>query len=147
MDISAIDSNFAGAKAEGGYRWYDVTAAPQIRVFGVTFDKREGRFLRLPREAAAATSAGVNTLASCTAGGRVRFDANSDKIAIRAEINTVIAASHLSGLCSAGARSVPTTRLSLPTAACATSRKSLCRPSLWTGRARALRSTCPSTAA
>lgn len=102
MDISAIDSNFAGAKAEGGYRWYDVTAAPQIRVFGVTFDKREGRFLRLPREVAAATSAGVNTLASCTAGGRVRFDANSDKIAIRAEINTVIAASHLSGLCSAG---------------------------------------------
>lgn len=90
MDISKTDKNLA-VKTEidrEGLRFYDVTKTPEMSVHGVFYDGE--CFRRLPAEVADKVSEGVAGLSLCTAGGRVRFVADSPFIAI----NTKLCAQH-----------------------------------------------------
>ena len=86
--IEEIDRNFkvAATVVKDGLAFYNVEQPP-FSVHGVF---REGdRFRRLPETVAKATSEGVTFLHSNTAGGRVRFRTNSQRVAIRAEMPVV----------------------------------------------------------
>lgn len=102
MDIEKIDKNFVDHKPdENGMVWYNALEAP-FEVFGVSFDKEMGRLMRMPQKVAASVNDGVKSLASCTAGGRVRFYTDSDTVAIRSTLNSVSRMSHMAFTGSAG---------------------------------------------
>lgn len=102
MDISKVDENFASAKAEyKGLNFVDAKAAP-FKLYGVTFDKVQGLYTRMPREIAEKVSDGVNYLYKNTSGGRLRFRTDSSKIAIAAEICDGAMMGHMTAVGAAG---------------------------------------------
>ena len=100
MDISSIDKNFIVSAADGaGIAWLNVSAPP-FSVHGLRKD--EAGYFRLPHAVAAATNEGVAELHLHTAGGRVRFATNAEKIALRAEMRSVSLMPHFAFTGSAG---------------------------------------------
>ena len=79
MKLSDIDKNFA-VKTDFDREGLTFVDARELWLFGVFFD--EGKYRRMPREAAESVSEGVGILHSNTAGGRVRFKTDSPYIAI-----------------------------------------------------------------
>lgn len=84
MKISEIDKNL---KVETRIRkddivWFSPRTAP-FRIHGLVEAEKDMPYHRLPESVAAATSRGVHSLMWHTAGGRVRFAANSPYIAIK----------------------------------------------------------------
>lgn len=85
MKISEIDKNL---KVETRIQkddivWLTPRTAP-FRIHGLAEAETDMPYHRLPEAVAAATSQSVHDLMWCTAGGRVRFAANSPYIAIKA---------------------------------------------------------------
>lgn len=94
-DISKIDKNFAVDKEidKTGLTFYDAEETP-FEIYGVF---REGDcFRRMPSAVAETVSEGVLGLHHRTAGGRVRFRTDSDKVAISAELHSVTKSAHFS---------------------------------------------------
>jgi len=99
--ISEIDVNFkvgASLKQEG-LVFHNCMELP-FRVYGVF--RENGKFRRLPEAIAASVSEGVYALHAHTAGGRVRFVTDSDRIAISAELGAVGKMPHFALAGSAG---------------------------------------------
>ena len=96
MDILKIDKNFVQEKVttEGGVKLYALPSAP-FELYGVFYDEKEGRFLRMPKEIAAATSGGVDYLNKNTAGGRVRFSTDSDYLELRVTYSALSQMPHM----------------------------------------------------
>lgn len=90
MDIGQIDKNLAVDLTidKSGLKFYSFEDGP-FRIYGNIKRGEGGLLYRLPREVAAATSAGVLALSTNTAGGRVRFRTNSKRVAIIAKYDSV----------------------------------------------------------
>ena len=90
MDISKIDKNLAVDKEidKSGLKFYSFEDEP-FRIYGNIKRGEDGLLYRLPRAVAEATSPGVLSLSTNTAGGRVRFRTNSKRVAIIAKYNSL----------------------------------------------------------
>ncbi len=73
-----------------------------FELYGVVYDEREGRFLRMPAEAAKAVSEAVAGLNRCTAGGRVRFSTDADRISVTVTFDGFNVFNHMAGTGSSG---------------------------------------------
>lgn len=89
-DIANIDKNLVveGVADGEGFVFYNVRQAP-FSLYGLYDPLGQPVFKRMPDDVAKATSPGVAQLNLHTAGGRVRFSTDSDKIAIRAVMHEV----------------------------------------------------------
>ncbi len=85
MDISKIDKNFELPTFDdfGDIEWHSIKEAP-IQLYGVMIEN--GHYTRMPDAVAKSVSAGVASLAPCTAGGRARFSTDSPFVALWAEL-------------------------------------------------------------
>ena len=92
--IEQIDKNFALPQdaARPGLQYRNVTEVP-FTVHGLL--REDGKFVRLPRTVAEATSSGVAELNVCTAGGRVRFVTDSPYVAIYVKYNLILRMAHM----------------------------------------------------
>lgn len=90
MKIEEIDKNLAVDSTidREGLSFFNFEDAP-FKIYGGLRREDDGLFYRLPKEVAKMTSAGVFGLASCNAGGRVRFKTNSKRVAIIAKYDHV----------------------------------------------------------
>ena len=88
IKIEDIDKNFKVESniTEPDIVWFDVKNAP-FAIHGVTYDEKQGLFVRMPKEIAESVSDGVSNLYKHTTGGRVRFRTNSSFIAIKVVYN------------------------------------------------------------
>lgn len=95
MNIGKIDPNFLiGSKFSiDDYDWRNAQDAP-IEIRGLAV-KEGSEYWRVPEEIAKATSDGVHQLSSHTAGGRIRFKTNSEKIALRVHSRHAFMMSHM----------------------------------------------------
>lgn len=86
--IAEIDKNFALEKIinKDGMRFYNA-AKPPFKVFGVIMDT--GDFCRMPKSIAKSVNINIEALNFHTAGGRVKFKTNSQKISIIANMSHV----------------------------------------------------------
>ena len=92
-DFSAIDSNFkveTSIKQED-LRFHNALQAP-FEIYGVFYE--EGKFRRMPESVAEVVSAGVLSLHTRTAGGRIRFQTDSPYVAIHAKMSEISRMSH-----------------------------------------------------
>ncbi|HNX26415.1 MAG TPA: SGNH/GDSL hydrolase family protein [Phycisphaerae bacterium] len=87
MNISEIDPNFKSVRiGESDFDFYDVLESP-VQITGVFWNKSENCFSRLPDEVlAAAGNELLVYLSRCTAGGQIRFTADSKRIALKFEL-------------------------------------------------------------
>lgn len=100
MRIEAIDQNFTvGAPDKAQTVFFDVSQPP-FAVHGLLHDA-EG-YYRLPYDAAAAANDGVQYLNLHTAGGRVRFRTNANRIVLRAAMRAITRMPHFALSGSAG---------------------------------------------
>ena len=92
-DISKIDKNFQIQSNIGkdDVAFYNVLSEP-FRVYGVFYE--DGKFRRMPIEAARRVSPGVYSLHANTAGGRVCFKTDSPYVAINVKMANVGKMSH-----------------------------------------------------
>lgn len=98
--IEAFDTHFTlTVPDEAQMTYYDVLEAP-FSIHGMLHDK-EG-YYRLPPDIAARANEGVASLSLHTAGGRVRFLTDADRIALRAEMRDVSKMPHFAFTGSAG---------------------------------------------
>jgi len=95
MDISQIDKNFKIETKikKNNIKFYDVKKPP-FELFGVFY--KDGMFRRMSEIVAKDTNAGVATLHTNTAGGRVRFKTTSPYVAINTKISGLGKMSHFS---------------------------------------------------
>ncbi len=94
-DISKIDRNLAVAGIDApDCVLYDVRNAP-FKIYGLYKPETETTFRRLPEEVARATSEGVLSLHTNTAGGRVRFATDSEYIAISCKLPSLTRFAHM----------------------------------------------------
>lgn len=96
MELQTMDSdlNAAPELAEADLIWINVRKEP-FHIYGVYYDKGEGRFVRMPREVAAAVSKDVLCHYNNTAGGRVKFRTDSTYIAIKAVMDNTKLMNHI----------------------------------------------------
>ncbi len=93
MDITKIDKNFlSGAVDADGIKRYSIPNG-NFDLYGVFHDGE--RFLRMPKDIAEKTSEGVAYLNKNTAGGRVKFSTDSEKIEIAATYEYLNIMSHM----------------------------------------------------
>lgn len=100
IKIEEIDKNFKVESniTEPDIVWLDVKDTP-FSIHGVTYDKDDGIFVRMPKSIAENVNTGVAYLYKQTAGGRVRFRTNSPFIAIKVVHHTKVnPASHFTML-------------------------------------------------
>ena len=93
-DIAKIDPNFkieTNVKREG-LTFFDAKCAP-FKLYGVFHDGELYR--RVPKDVAENTNPGVVTLATNTAGGRIRFITDSPYVAIKAFMPSESRFSHM----------------------------------------------------
>jgi len=103
MDISKIDANFAVNKVDENGLVYHNCLEESFRVYGLLLpDAEYPYFRRMPQKVAESVSANVERLAKNSAGGRVRFQTNSKRIAIRCKLKSIYRANHFTLLGSAG---------------------------------------------
>ena len=95
MKLSEIDKNFAVAKVGSTEFVFRSCLDEPFRVYGLRFpNEADPHFMRLPQSLADQVNENVKVLASCTAGGRVRFRTDSAFIAIRARMHNITTAPH-----------------------------------------------------
>ncbi len=93
-DIASIDKNFVietNIEREN-IKFYDAKEAP-IRLFGVWHDGE--RYRRVPKDVAENTSEGVASLATNTAGGRIRFITDSPYVILKVVYPSVTFLPHM----------------------------------------------------
>ncbi len=102
MDIRDIDKNFLQNTSfdRDKVAFYEVTEAP-FELYGVFYDEREERFLRIPKDVAVSVGQGVDYLNRHTSGGRVRFSTDSTTFTLIVEYGGLEVMSHMaiSGCC------------------------------------------------
>ncbi len=82
MKIEEIDENFAGNTADKkGLTAYSPLNKP-FGLYGIFFDEGRGCYARMPHEVAKKVSWGVEVLSTTTAGGRIRFSTDSQKVGV-----------------------------------------------------------------
>ncbi len=91
MDITKIDKNMLKTDDVVVENKRDEYVIPNssFDLYGIYYDEKEGRFLRMPQEVADTVNMGVKTLCKNTAGGRLRFATDSNEIVIEAEYDTL----------------------------------------------------------
>ncbi len=101
MDISKIDKNFkVGTNIErDDINFYNIDEAP-FKVYGVF--RENGKYRRMPENAAKSVSDGVYELHTNGAGGRVRFITDSGYVAIHTEITDNYRGTHFAFTGSSG---------------------------------------------
>lgn len=67
-----------------GITFFDINNEP-FKIYGIYYSAEDGCYRRLPQSVADATNEGVKVLARHTAGGRVRFKTNSEKLVLKVE--------------------------------------------------------------
>ena len=72
MKLTDIDKNFFKKAASADENWINVKNYP-FRVYGVSYDENEQKFVRMPVSVAKQTNAAVEFLNTYTAGGRLLF--------------------------------------------------------------------------
>lgn len=95
IDISQIDKNFAITNDvnKSDVQYYSVHSSP-FRIYGVFY--KDGKFKRIDEDVAKSTSAGVFSLNTNTAGGRIRFCTDSEYVAIKVRYGNVGKMPHFS---------------------------------------------------
>ncbi len=96
MGIEKIDKNFANQTVEykDGIAYYAIPNE-NFDLYGVYYCDKVKRFTRMPDDIAKQVSEGVEMLAACTAGGRLRFSTNSSKIEIKVEYEALSKMRHM----------------------------------------------------
>ena len=94
VDLKKIDANLSINKSieKEGYVWREATDAA-FRLYGVYHDGKQYR--RLPDDVAAMANDGIRSLATNTAGGRVRFVTDSKRVAIIAKMPRITRMPHM----------------------------------------------------
>ncbi len=100
MRIEEIDKNFIVAAPDDAQTVFFDVSSPPFTVHGLLRD--EAGYYRIPHALAAATNIGVKFLNLNTAGGRVRFRTDANRIVLRAELRYVTRMSHFAFTGSAG---------------------------------------------
>ena len=100
MRIENIDSNFIVTSPDPSETVFFNVSRPPFSVHGLLHDE-EG-YYRVPHDLAAETNIGVAWLYLCTAGGRVRFRTDSDRVSLRAGMRNVSKMPHFAFSGSAG---------------------------------------------
>ena len=86
MGLKDIDSNFKNVKTSSeNVEWYDPCCG-KLSLFGVFYSERDGKFVRMERAVADAVSKKVGLLSSYTAGGRVCFETDSNRVYVKATL-------------------------------------------------------------
>jgi lysophospholipase L1-like esterase len=100
--ISKIDKNFICEKLNvGEINFSDIKKKP-FDLYGVFYDEKLGRYLRMPDNVAEKVSEGVRYLNTNTSGGRVRFTTDSEFVAIKCVTDSVCLMSHMTLIGSCG---------------------------------------------
>ncbi len=87
-----VDPNFCRDKTiEDGMIFFDIETEP-LKLYGVF--KENGLYRRMPEEVARSVSDGVYNLHTNTAGGRVRFKTNSQKLTVIAKFTDIVLRPH-----------------------------------------------------
>ena len=107
-DIGKIDEKLAVKKSinKDDIKFYDVREEP-FKIYGLYNPVTEPKFLRMPADIAYSVGSNQNThnvgvLTYHTAGGRVRFSTDSDYVAIRCHMDSVVLMTHMTLAGSAG---------------------------------------------
>ncbi len=100
MQIETLDQNFVVTVPDAAETVFFDVSRPPFTVHGLLRDA-EGYF-RLPHEVAAAANEGVRWLHLNTAGGRVRFQTDADRVVLHAEMRAVSKMPHFAVTGSAG---------------------------------------------
>ncbi len=87
MRIEEIDKNFTVKAPDGSQTVFSDVTEPPFSVHGLMSD--ENGFYRIPYEVAAEANEGVRGLNLHTAGGRVRFCTDADRIVLRAKMRDI----------------------------------------------------------
>ena len=82
--LAQVDKNFAVRADTDGLCYRDITQFPEL-YYGLFWTEKAG-FYRMNAEEAAAVNQQVSELATCTAGGRLRFVTNSKRIALQVQL-------------------------------------------------------------
>lgn len=102
MDIAKWDRNFESSiQLPEDAVFYDSRQEP-FAGYGLYEYRRSGAFRRMPQEAADAVSPGVGQLCRHTAGGRVRFQSDSEYLVLRAVLADCAWMGHMAFLGSCG---------------------------------------------
>lgn len=96
MEISKIDRNFLTENAElkNGAKYFHIPAEP-LSLYGVFFDEKQNRFLRIKDERAANVNDGVFYLNKNTSGGRLRFSTDSKNFFLKARWSELTIMNHM----------------------------------------------------
>ena len=100
MQIETIDRNFAVRAPDGAQTVFFDVAQPPFTVHGLLRDA--AGYFRLPHALAAETNDGVRGLHLHTAGGRVRFRTDADRVTLRVKMRAVSKMPHFALTGSAG---------------------------------------------
>lgn len=102
MKIDKIDSNFRKEemKEHQAQQSFTIPCAG-FDLYGVFYDEKRGKFMRMDGDVADQVSTGVSYLATNTSGGRLRFATDSERIGIRVGYSSFVEMSHmpLTGSC------------------------------------------------
>ena len=94
MDISRIDKNFAiESNIQRDGLVFKNVLTENFALHGIFYE--DGRFRRIPKEIAEATSRGVYYLHTNTAGGRIRFSTDSLYIVLKANLGKAHLMTHM----------------------------------------------------
>ena len=101
--LTEIDPNFIPATLDNHeYLFRDCREDP-FRIYGLILPNEEDpHFMRLPQKLADQVNKQVKALASCTAGGRIRFRTDSATVALRVKMHNVYRGDHFPITGSAG---------------------------------------------
>ena len=82
MSREEVEEIIVPVESTDDLAFYDVRKEP-FHVYGLFFDEEEGVFRRMPKEAAERVSPGVLLRSTRSAGGRLRFFTDAERIAIK----------------------------------------------------------------
>lgn len=98
--LAQLDKNFAVRADTDGLCYRDISCYPEL-YYGLFWDAETG-FYRIPAEDATAVNKQVAELASCTAGGRLRFVTNSKRIALQVQLQHIFGSANMAYIGTAG---------------------------------------------
>lgn len=102
MKIEKLDKNFVQSKYDcADERKTYIIPSDGFDLYGVFYDEKSGRFMRMDADVAQRVSEGVGYLATHTSGGRIRFSTDSPTIGITVSYSSLDQMSHmpLTGSC------------------------------------------------
>jgi hypothetical protein len=83
-----------GGPAGEGYQWHDPKETP-FNLGGFAWLKTDGIYRRMPAKPAETLPEAVDSLANCTAGGQLRFQTDSRKLAVRVKLHDKADMNHM----------------------------------------------------